>query len=138
MVPEIWRSAICVPLPKKHPPQKIQNDIRPIALTAITAKAFEHVVLDMMWPYIVDKIDPDQFGSIPGTCTRDALVKLFHKWYEATDKLNHYIRILLLDYSKAFDHIDINLLVNKLENMEVPPVLVRWMAAFLFERRQHV
>ncbi len=46
--------------------------------------------------------------------------------------------MLLVDYSKAFDHINDELLIAKLCGMGLPAHLVRWMAAFLIDRQQCV
>ena len=65
-----------------------------------------------------------------------ALVHLLHKWYESTDKAGSALRICLLDFSKAFDRIDHNILLSKLKRMEVHPVLLNWVANFLTDRLQ--
>ena len=65
-----------------------------------------------------------------------ALVHLLHKWYEATDKAGFALRTCLLDFSKAFDRIDHNILLRKLKRMEVHPVLLNWVANFLTDRLQ--
>ena len=41
-------------------------------------------------------------------------------------------------YSKAFDLINYDILLNKMVGMEVPAHLDRWMAAFLLDREQRV
>ena len=41
VLPKLWKTATDIPLPKKRPPESIENDIRPIALTPILAKVFE-------------------------------------------------------------------------------------------------
>ena len=61
-----------------------------------------------------------------------------HKWYEATDKPNTYVRIVLLDFSKAFDLINHNILLEKLQVFGIPAPILRWMAAFLLDRTQRV
>ena len=37
-----------------------------------------------------------------GASTTDALVGMIHRWSEATDRPDHYVRVELLDFSKAF------------------------------------
>ena len=73
-----------------------------------------------------------------GTCTTDVLVEMLHKWYEATYVTGNSVRVLFLDYRKAFDLINHDILVDKLVKMELPAHLVRWMAAFLLDREQRV
>ena len=138
VVPSIWKSADVVPLAKKHPPQSIENDIRPVSLTPIVAKVFESIILEWVNTAIKDKIDPNQFGCIAGTCTTDALVGLLHEWYRATDNKSTFVRIFLLDYSKAFDLINHKNLLNKLEKIGVAKPLVTWISAFLTDRPQRV
>ena len=65
-----------------------------------------------------------------------ALVHLLHKWYKACDDLGSSLRICLLDFSKAFDRIDHNVLLRKLQLMAVHPVLINWIADFLSNRLQ--
>ena len=60
-----------------------------------------------------------------GTCTTDALVEMLMK---STDVTGNFVRVLFLDYSKAFDLINHDILLNKMVGMEVPAHLVRWMA----------
>ena len=48
------------------------------------------------------------------------------------------VRVLFLDYSKAFDLINHETLINKRVAMNLPAHIVRWMAAFLLDREQTV
>ena len=49
-----------------------------------------------------ENINGNQFGGIGGASTTDALVEMINRWSEATDKLDHDVRLALLDLSKAF------------------------------------
>ena len=57
---------------------------------------------------IAENIKRNQFGGMGGASTTDALVEMIHRWSEATDKLDNYVRVALLDFSKAFDLINHN------------------------------
>ena len=138
VLPSLWKTATIVPLPKKHPPTSIEKDIRPISLTPIVSKVFEAIVLKWVDTVMRPQLDPRQFGSIPGTCTTDALVEMVHQWYQETDYTGKCVRILLIDYSKAFDLINHDILIAKLTSMGIPAHLVRWMAAFLVDRQHRV
>ena len=81
----------------------------------------------------MSNVDPKQFGRLAGTSTTDALVEMAHKWYEATDTRNNYVRIVLLDFSKAFDWINHNILIDKLQVFGISAPILRWMGAFLLD-----
>ena len=50
-----------------------------------------------------------------------------------------YVRLFaLLDYRKAFDLVDHNLLVSKLSNFEIKPTVINWIADFLRGRTHRV
>ena len=59
-------------------------------------------------------------------------------WYDATDKLKTYVRLVMLDFRKAFDLINHHLLIEKLKVNGIPPHVLRWMATFLLDRSQRV
>ena len=56
---DLWKTATIVPVPKKHPPGSLENDIRPISLTPILAKVFEGIVLN--------RVDDEQSVKIGDT-----------------------------------------------------------------------
>ena len=101
-----------------------------------TPKAYDADALDWVEYLTETQINDDQFGCIKGSFAVDALVEIVHKLYEATDTLGTYVRILLLDFSKAFDRINHDILLEKLRLCGLPPHLLRWKAAFLFDRTQ--
>ena len=55
-----------------------------------------------------------------------------------TSFTSYFIQVILLDYSKAFDHIDPNVMLRKLENMHIPDYFLRWVESFLMDRRERV
>lgn len=135
-IPSLWKSANVTPIEKCSPPLDVDSDFRPISLTPIISKILESFPYQWLLKSVADKIDPLQFGSLKGSSTNMALVHLLHKWYEAMDKGGSSLRICLLDFSKAFDRIDHNILLNKLIRMNVHPVLTNWIANFLTDRQQ--
>ena len=61
-------------------------------------------------------------------CTTYALVSIVHDWVKATDDNSNkkHVHIVLLDFEKAFNLVDTNTLVGKLEALDIPDPLLRW------------
>ena len=83
-------------------------------------------------------IDLNQFGSLPGLSTTHALLSLVHHLYKATDQRDQCVRVLLLDFSKAVDLINHNILLRKMRDMAIDPTLIQWARSFLSNRKQRV
>ena len=76
LVPDIWKRANVVPIPKINPPQSISDDLRPISLTATLSKLLESLIGHRLLPKIVDKLDSKQFGALRGRSTTHALTAI--------------------------------------------------------------
>jgi hypothetical protein len=139
-IPIIWKCADVAPLPKVTPPQRLDKDLRPISLTPVVSKVMESFVHSWTWSIIKEKIDKGQFGAIKGSCTTFALIKMVNDWLSATDdsRRKNHVQIILLDYAKAFDHVNPNILLGKLADLDIPDPLLRWIENFLMDRFQRV
>ena len=84
------------------------------------------------------KIDTRQFGSFKNSSATHALLSLTHHLLSATDASSNAVRVFLLDFEKAFDRIDHNILVNKLQQMSVSQTIINWIRSFLSDRKQRV
>ena len=104
------------PLPKAQDIEDFNKDLRPISLTSTLSKIAEDFIIQHdLKPKLLNIIDPKQFGFIPGSSTKFALISMLHEWLAATDGTGSAVRVILLDYRKAFDLVDNNLLVAKLQ-----------------------
>jgi len=65
------------------------------------------------------------------------LTDIIHKWHKAVDEHNS-VRIIFVDYAKAFDHVDHTTVMNKLAAIGAPPIVLRWLHSFLSNRQQRV
>jgi hypothetical protein len=135
-VPTTWKLAYVCALPKVNPPTQLEKHIRPISLTPVLAKVMESFTCKWVMDHISEDLDPQQYGSVKESSTVHALVELTHHWQQGLDVPGKVLRVLLLDYSKAFDRIDHTILLRKLANMGVPDFLVSWFTAFLCGRQQ--
>ena len=126
-----------MPVPKIQPPRAVASDLRPISLTATLAKVLESVVGSWILERVGDSLDDRQYGALRQRSTIHALVDMVHHWHVAVDK-GESARTVFVDFAKAFDHVDHNVLVAKMVALGLPDVIVRWMCTFLQGRRQRV
>ena len=82
-------------------------------------------------------IKQNQFGFQKNKCTSDAILEFLENVYESFEENNFYLSIFL-DFSKAFDTISHDILMNKLEFMGFRGPLHSWLTSFLSNRRQYV
>ena len=137
-VPNVWKIADIIPLPKTNSVKDLQQDLRPTLLTLVLSKSMEHFVGKWIMSQIRQLIDPNQFGSLPGLSPTHALMSIVHHLYKATDQRDQCVRVLLLDFSKAFDRINQNILLRKMSDMAVDNTLIEWVRNFLTGRKQRV
>ena len=137
-VPYLWRSAHIILLPQKNPPTLIESDLRPLSLTPVMSKVLEHFICRWVREAVAPNIHPRQLGAVQGSSAAHTLVKMLHYIQCNLDTPGQHVRMLLLDYSKAFDLVNHNILLEKMQRVGTPGSLVRWCAAFLLNRQQCV
>ena len=62
---------------------------------------------------------------------------MMHTWAQATDGTSSAVRVVCLDYRKAFDLID-SILAPKILGLRIPRGIASWVCDFLMDRRQPV
>ena len=62
---------------------------------------------------------------------------MIHHWLQSADKSN-CVRAFFLDFSKAFDRIDHQVVCKKMMDMKIDITLRRWVQSFLSNRTQSV
>ena len=115
----------------------VESDLRPVSLTSPVTKVLEGFSAMSLLMCVWDKLDSKQF-ALPGRSTTQALVYLLHTILESVDGGEMYVRMFFSDFSKGFDLVDHNVLLCELDNLDVDPHLMRWIAAFLTKRNQRV
>ncbi len=109
--------------PKITPCSNVE-DLRPISLTSVLCKVQESYVVEWVHEDIKGKVSEAQFGGLPGSSAVLALVRLAHNWYSAMENQGNVVRIIFLDFRKAFDLIDHNKLLQNFEKLGVRPALL--------------
>ena len=83
------------------------------------------------------KVDPRQFGIVPGLGNSEALVSMIHAWNSATDDNEATMRVVLFHFKEAFDLIDPRK-VEKLCLYDIPDPVISWIIDFLTSCKQRV
>jgi len=86
---------------------------------------------------IENKLDVRQHGALEGRSTTHGLMDMLHQWHKAVDE-DQSVRTVFIDFAKAFDHVDHNIVITKLMEFGLPDAIIQWMRSFLRHWRQRV
>ena len=90
------------------------DNYRPISALSVTARLFEKLIHEQLFPYFNDYLYKNQSGFRPKYSTQTALLNTSNQWLLNIDKGDYNIAVFL-DLRKAFDTVDHSLLILKLE-----------------------
>ncbi|CAK1594935.1 unnamed protein product [Parnassius mnemosyne] len=134
--PTLWKDAQIIPLPKKSNPKSF-CDYRPISILPFLSKILERLVQQQLNLFLNQNnlLNTFQSGFRPGHSTVTALVKITDDIRAGME--NRQVTILtLLDFSNAFNTVDIDILLAVLRSINVSPAATDWFRSYLFGRRQ--
>ena len=136
--PSAWKSAIVRPLPKRYPALEIGH-FRPISILCAASKLLESIAHRQMSKFIEgnDLLDSRQSGFRKKHSTHTALISIVDDFREAADKEKITLAVAI-DYTLAFDMLNIDLLVDKLRNSGLSDSACKWVRSFLSNRSQVV
>lgn len=136
--PSIWKKAIIRPIPKNDNPLELK-DLRPISILPYMSIILEKIVHGQLSQYLeANNILPEkQSGFRKNHSTVTALIGVVDDILNAQDKGEGTI-LVLLDYSRAFDTINIPLLLSKLHYFALFPSSIEWFSNYLKNRTQVV
>ena len=97
-------------------------------------KVLERIVLARLKTITNPHLDPLQFAYRSGRSVDDAVSLLMHFLLKHEDKPKTYSRILIIDFSSAFNTIIPDTLNTKLKSLNVDPQLCSWVMGFLSYR----
>ncbi len=115
------------------------SNYRPISILSSLSKIYEKAVLNRLWNFLQDNniIFEDQHGFVRGRSTTSAIFSLVNNIVTQLDA-KKYSSGMFFDLSKAFDMVDHDLLLSKIEAMGVRGVAWAWFSTFLKGRKQFV
>ena len=136
--PKQWKLEHVVPIAKVAMPAT-EDDLRPISLTPFFSKVTEHFIVMWLLDYIGDKIDFRQYGGLKGNSITHYIIEFINFILSCQDSTDQTaVMACLVDFSKAFNRQNHNILISKLSDMGVPGWLLKVVIAFLSEREMIV
>jgi len=137
-VPPALKEQYIAPIFKKGEKTNPAN-YRPVSLTSHLIKIYERVVRKQMVTFLEDGnlLSTSQHGFRKG---RSCLTQLLHHYDNLLQNLleDKVSDVIYLDFSKAFDKVDHEILLRKLHNIGIRGKLYDWISDFLTERTQSV
>ena len=136
--PDKWKIGRICPVPKIDNPSK-PKDYRPISILPVLSKVYEKVILGQLINHINAQniYNNIQSGFRKGHSTTTLLLKFRDDIQKAMNK--HEITLsVLIDYSKAFDTINHELLLKKLVEFNFSNSTIKILMSYLTNRRQFV
>ena len=137
-MPEGVAISIIIPIYKEGLKGEPSN-YRPVALTNHLTKIFERILRKAIVKHLEanDLMNETQFGFRTGRSTISQLARYYDSIMTMLENGNR-VDSIYLDFAKAFDKVDHNILIMKLKSLSIDGNILRWIEKFLKERKQVV
>ena len=136
--PDKLKIARVVPIFKKSNKKDVSN-YRPISTISVFSKLFKYLMCSRLKTYL-DKysiLNNFQFGFRSKSCTSDAVSEFLDYTYCAIDR-KESIMCVFLDFSKAFDTVDVEIVLSKLYCYGIRGPVNNCFRSYLSSRKQFV
>ena len=137
-IPEDLKKGIVIPI-YKGGDKSLPKNYRPVTLTSHIVKIFEKIIIKRITDYLssINVWNVNQHGFRRG---RSCLSQLLEHYQQIIDGLEDgsAVDVVYLDFSKAFDKVDHNILLDKLSSIGISRKLLQWIGSFLIGRKHAV
>ena len=137
-VPKFYKKSHIAPLHKKGS-RAIAANYRPVSLTSHVIKIYERVLRKQMVAHLEEDnlLNSKQHGFRSG---KSCLTQLLYHFDDIIESLSNGddMDAIYLDYAKAFDKVDHQLLLSKLQLYGFHSKIIKWIESVLTNRSQQV
>ena len=136
--PMDWKAAKVTPIHKSGDKANVDN-YRPISVLSIVSKIMERAVHNQLYDYLMlrNSLNVCQSGFRKNHSTVTTLLDVQDFILNNTDK-GYVTAALFLDLKKAFDTVNHELLINKLNSLGIKGNELNWFVSYLNNRVQAV
>ena len=138
--PQSFKEAVITPLLKKDGLDPVFKNYRPISNLPFLSKLLERIVSSQLLDYMHTNylFEPCQSAYQKYHSTETALLKIHNDVFRSLDD-GDAVLLVLLDLSAAFDTVDHQLLLNRLQyNLGLSGTVLKWFHSCLSGRQQRV
>ena len=136
--PKEWKYALVTPIHKGGDKCNTTN-YRPISILPIISKILERWVHSVVYSYLdeCNLIPCCQSGFRPQHSTETTLHDLTNTCYQVMER-GEMTGTVFIDLSKAFDSVNHDIILDKLEKSNMSTSVINWFKSYLYERSQSV
>ena len=135
--PDVWAIASVTPIPKTGNLSSVKN-WRPISILPLPGKILEKICTRLLLGELDENaiLSNEQYGFRAGLSTSHAI---HHYVKYIIDGLNdkQITASVYLDFARAFDSVNYDILLLKLRDMGISDMLIKWISGYLCNRQMY-
>ena len=115
------------------------NNYRPISVLPTFSKILERIIYNRLYKYLIHNklLNKKQFGFQTKHSTEHAILDLVNNMSNSFDE-KKFVLGTFIDLSKAFDTVNHNILLKKMEKYGIKNIALDWFKSYLYNRKQCV
>uniref|UniRef100_A0A803T1R0 Reverse transcriptase domain-containing protein n=1 Tax=Anolis carolinensis TaxID=28377 RepID=A0A803T1R0_ANOCA len=133
-IPETWKEASIILIPKENQDEKQIQNYRPISLLNIDYKIFSSILANRLKSTLSNWINADQAGFLPGRQIKDNTRIILNIIEHIQNTKLKKGALLLLDAEKAFDGLNWNFIIELLKNLRYGGKFINGIQAIYTEQ----